>query len=254
MKIKFQPPHQDDFIRALIAWPVLLVALLLGAGLGALFHAVFPPPFRAEASVVVDNNLEKSLPTAPDRDVFYFLARETDKLEALAWSDSVLGAVSKADDRLTVAELRQGVLELSQPSDGTWHFYAVAADPKQAATLASTWAESFTRTTREAVDTAVKLDAAQTALKNLTNAEQACATDCRSYLDAISELEKQIAGLEESSLGINPNVQIAATQIAAVPVARISSLGNAMLAGSAAGLLLVFLGLLLFIPRAEEKD
>jgi capsular polysaccharide biosynthesis protein len=253
MKINFQPPHRDDFIRALSAWQILLAAVFLGAILGAGINAVFPPPYRASATVVVDNNLEKSLPAAPDRDVFYFLARETDKLEALAWSDAVLDQTAQQAGDVSTADLRQGILELSQPSDGAWHFYAVSSDPKQAARLATAWAETFTQTVKKGIDTAVQLDAAQSALTKLTAEGKACTANCQNYLDSIAALEKQVSTLEAASLGINPNVQIASTQKAVAPQKRIGSAGNAVLAGASAALLLAFFGLLLFV-RAEGKE
>jgi capsular polysaccharide biosynthesis protein len=252
MKLQFGTPHRDDFIRALSAWQILLAAVLLGGLVGAAVYAIFPPPYRASATVVVDNNLEKSLPAAPDRDVFYFLARETDKLEAVAWSDVVLDQVAQKDGKTSTADLRQGMLELSQPSDGAWHFYAVDSNPKWAAELATAWADSFTQTTKSAIDTAVKLDAAQAALQKITTEGKACTENCQTYLDSMTELEKQIFTLENASLGINPNVQIASTQKAVAPKARISRMGNAVLAGAAAALLLTFLGLLLFV-REDKK-
>lgn len=247
-----QSPNREDVFRVLSAWQVLLAAILIGGLIGGGFYYLTPPPYRASATVVVDNNLEKSLPTAPDRDVFYFLARETNKLEALAWSDAVLDQAAKQAGKVTAAQLQQGMLELSQPSDGAWHFYAVDANPKRAAELANAWADAFTQAAHQGIDNAVQLDAARSALANLTAEGKACQENCQTYLDAISTLEKQISVLEGASLGINPNVQIAATQKAVAPKTRLSYAGNYVLAGAATGLLLTILGLLFFVHPREK--
>jgi hypothetical protein len=44
---------------------------------------------------------------------------------------------------LTVRELREGKLQLSQPAEAGWHFYADDRDAQRAETLASAWAQSF---------------------------------------------------------------------------------------------------------------
>lgn len=137
------PPTFDDLYRLLCAWRLWLVGALLGGLLGMAVYAVFPPEYRARATVVVDFNVEQSWPEIPDREVFYFLERETRKLVELAWADETLQAVADANG-LDVATLRSGVLILSQPSDGGWHFYADSADAVLAAKLAADWAEAFT--------------------------------------------------------------------------------------------------------------
>ena len=88
-------PTCENFTDALSAWRLLLVATLIGGLLGAAIYQLWTPPYRAMAKVVVDQNLEQALPAAPDREVFYFLERETQKLEEFARSDAVLGQVAE---------------------------------------------------------------------------------------------------------------------------------------------------------------
>lgn len=137
------PPTFDDLLRLLRAWRLWLLGALLGGLFGMAVYAAFPPEYRARATVMVDFNVEQSWAEIPDREVFYFLDREARKLVELAWADDVLQTVAE-DAGLDGTTLRSGVLTLSQPSDGGWHFYADSADAGLAAKLAGAWAEAFT--------------------------------------------------------------------------------------------------------------
>ncbi len=142
MKNLLTPPTFDDFLTLLRAWRLWLVGALLGGLLGMAVYAVFPPAYRARAIVMVDLNVEKNFPISPDREIFYYLDRETRQLQEIAWSDAVLQEVS-GKNRLSVVDLRSGTLSLSQPGDGGWHFYADSADSGLAAKLARDWALAF---------------------------------------------------------------------------------------------------------------
>jgi capsular polysaccharide biosynthesis protein len=139
----FSPPSIDDLIRLLKAWRFWSVGALVGALIGAAIYYVAPPPYRAHATVLVDFNLEQAWPQETDRQQFYYLERETRKLEDIAWSDMVMEMVVEANPDVTLQELRNGKLSLSQPADGGWHFYADDTDPGRAASLASTWSQVF---------------------------------------------------------------------------------------------------------------
>lgn len=143
MKLLLAPATFDDLLRLLRAWRLWLLGALLGGLLGMAVYVLFPPEYRARATVIVDFNVEQSWPEIPDREVFYFLDRETRKLVELAWADDTLQAVAAQTD-VDLATLRSGLLTLSQPSDGGWHFYADSADAVLAAKLASAWAQAFT--------------------------------------------------------------------------------------------------------------
>ncbi len=145
MNLLFSPPSLDDLTRLLKAWRFWLLAAVIGALLGAAIYFVVPPPYRARATVNVDFNLETAWPQETDRQQFYYLERETRKLEEIAWSDSVLRAVADADGKVTVRELREGKLQLSQPAEAGWHLFADDKDAKRAEALVSTWAESFAK-------------------------------------------------------------------------------------------------------------
>ena len=139
----FAPPSIDDLIRLLKAWRFWSVGALIGAMIGAGVYYLAPPPYRAHATVLVDFNLEQAWPKETDRQQFYYLERETRKLEEIAWSDTVMQQVAGTTSDFTPNELRNGKLSLSQPAEGGWHFYAEDVNPEQAAALASSWSQVF---------------------------------------------------------------------------------------------------------------
>lgn len=151
MNLLLAPPVFDDLLHLLRAWRLWLSGALLGGLLGLGVYALFPPEYRARATVMVDFNVEQSWTELPDREVFYYLDREARKLVELAWSDETLRAVA-AQTGVEMTLLRSGTLTLSQPSDGGWHFYADSADPVLAARLAAGWAQAFTATAARSAD------------------------------------------------------------------------------------------------------
>src|SRR3990172_8712176 len=139
----FSAPSIDALTRLLKAWRFWSVGALAGAVLGTALFYVAPPPYRARATVNVDFNLEEAWPQETDRQQFYYLERETRKLEEIAWSDEMMRVVADASG-LDVSVLRKDVLRLSQPAEAGWHFYADDRDPERAESLAATWAQAFT--------------------------------------------------------------------------------------------------------------
>ena len=139
----FSPPSMDDLIRLLKAWRFWSVGALIGALLGAAAYYLAPPPYRAHATVLVDFNLEQAWPEETDRQQFYYLERETRKLEEIALSDAVLQTVVDVNGNVTLQVLRKGKLSLGQPAEGGWHFYADDEDPERAAAIAASWSQTF---------------------------------------------------------------------------------------------------------------
>ena len=138
MNFLFPPPSLDDLIHLLKAWRFWVLGALVGSLIGAATYYIAPPPYRARAVVNVDFNFEQAFPENTDRQDFYYLEREARKLVELAWSDDVLSQLNFPAD-----ELRDGKLNLSQPAEAGWHFYADDRDPQQAEELASAWATAF---------------------------------------------------------------------------------------------------------------
>lgn len=138
-----RPPAHDDLLRLLAAWRVWIGGALVGAAIATIVYLLAPPPYRAQATVLVDQNVEQVIPQEQtDLRKYTYLQRETDKLVEIAWSDQTLLRVT-AQTGLPIARLRDGRLHLSQPSDGGWHFLADAPDPGTASALASAWAGAF---------------------------------------------------------------------------------------------------------------
>lgn len=162
----FSPPSLDDLIRLLKAWRFWVLGAVVGASLGAALFYVAPPPYRARATVNVDFNLEEAWPAETDRQQFYYLERETRKLEEIAWSDEVMEAVADASD-VDISTLREDMLSLSQPAEAGWHFYADDRDRAKAESIASTWALAFAEQAQAdlaaqvGLNSFVRVDAAQ---------------------------------------------------------------------------------------------
>ena len=213
----FASSSVDDLIELLQAWRFWLLSGLVGALIGGLVYLVFPPDFRARATVVVDFNMEQAWPVDSDRELFYYLEREARKLEDVARSDKTLGMVTNEVGDVTISELRDGILELSEPSDGGWHFYANASSPARAEQLASAWAEAFISEVQGGIQTAVALDAARKALEaNPAN----------------DELLSNVTELESKSLGITPELQISLMQASQLNPQRRVSLATYIFAGA----------------------
>ncbi len=139
MKYIFRSPSLDDLTNLLKAWRFWTLGAMIGALIGVVIFYISPPPYQARATVNVDFNLEEAFPTDNDRQYFYYLEREARKMIEIAWSDDVLSSLSD----FSVQDLRDEKLNLSQPAEAGWHFYAIDDDPQIASNLASAWANAF---------------------------------------------------------------------------------------------------------------
>jgi capsular polysaccharide biosynthesis protein len=165
MNFIFSTPTLEDFIRLLRAWRFWVLGAMVGALISVAAYSIAPPPYRARATVNVDFNLEQAWPQDVDRQQFYYLEREVRKLEEIAWSDDVIGPLS-SEFGIPVEELRAGKLQLSQPAEAGWHFYADDPNPQTAANMASAWANAFVQKAEDEIlagniNEFVKLDATQ---------------------------------------------------------------------------------------------
>ncbi len=229
-------PSADELIGLLMAWRVWVAGGIAGAVIAAIIYLIAPPTFRAQATVIVDLNVEQVVNyETPDRNLNYFLERESSKLVELAWSDGVLSEVA-AQTGYSVADLRSGVLQLSQPSDGGWRFYAYSPDPARAQRTAAAWAQVFHQhAMREA---ALGLQMYQ--IQN----------DILLASGDVAAMQAQYDALRQQSFGIDPFLDVSLAQVTDLPVSRRIPLGAAMAAGSLLGALGLAWGLL-FVGKKE---
>ena len=238
MKWLLSPPTLNDFLRLLRAWKFWLIFSLIGAILGAGAYFIFPPDYRAQATVVVDFNVEENWQNSPDKEIFYYLEREARKLVEVAWADETVGAISQEMPDLTVASLRQERLQLSQPQDGAWHFYAEDPNPARAERIVSLWAESFNQQAQKGAAAALALNSIKIALEN-------------GEVNP-ADVEAEIARLESESLGISAYLQTSLSQKESLPVSRKTHLGAYIFFGASGMLFLSALGIL-FRGNANEE-
>lgn len=224
------PPSLDDFLRLLRAWKFWFLTSVAGALVGAAVYVIVPPMYRAQATVVVDFNIEESWTYGADRDVYYYLERESRKLEEVARADETVDAVAAAFPDLTVSDLRNERLHLSQPEDGAWHFYADDPAPARAEEMVSFWAERFVEQTRIGAANATALKAITIALEN---------GDVE-----LADVEAELARLEARSLGISSYLEVALMQQENLTITRRNSLGEYVFFGAVTMLVLSALGVL----------
>jgi hypothetical protein len=143
MKWLFKSPSVEEVIHLLAAWRIWLLGALVGGIVACLVYLFFPPPYRAQVTMLIDHNVELVIPQEEeDTRRFYYLQEENDKLIEVVWSDRVLEEVS-SQSGIPVEELRADYLHLSQPGDGGWHLIADSPDPLQAQAIASAWGHAF---------------------------------------------------------------------------------------------------------------
>jgi hypothetical protein len=231
----FAPPSSSDLDRLLKAWRFWLLAALIGGLLGAAFYFLAPPAYRARASVQVDFNIEEAYTPTADKQAFYYLEREVRKLQDVAFSDAVLQAVADKVGGVTIAELRDEKLLLSQPGDAGWHFFAEDSDPKRAEAFASAWADAFMAQIKDAATASMTLQSFHAEIQN------GCGGNC-------SSIESKIADLEARSQGISPYVEVGPLQTKQLPIARKLNISTYLLVGALTAWAIGALAVLFFQP------
>lgn len=236
----------DSIMRVLQSWRLWVVGALVGALIAAGVYLVIPPPYRAEAVVVVDHNIEDVYDIPYSRQ-FYFMGRETRKLQALAWSDETMQIVADQVGDVSVLELREKVLSLSQPQDGAWSFFADHKDPVRAEEIASVWAKAFYQQVLDGIEISEYLVVIRYEINQIYG-------ENRKYSggEALNIAEQLHPYLEESE-GISPYVEVTLSQTENLHVERTAPLSVYILAGSMIGACLFALAAL-FMLRAEEID
>ena len=237
----FQAPSSDDLTRLLKAWRFWLLAALLGGLLGAAIYFLAPPAYRVRAVVQIDFNIEEAYKPTQDKQSFYYVEREVRKLQDLAYSDAVMQAVVDQVGGVTVEELREGKLLLSQPGDAGWHFFAEDRDPQRAKTLASAWATAFNDKVKEAASASMALQSYHAQI------EAGCGDQC-------ADLESRIADLESRAQGISPYVESSLLQSENLTAKRKLNLSTYIIVGAISLMLVSALAILFISPRKPTAN
>ena len=241
MSFLLTPPSSDDLTRLLKAWRFWLLAALIGGLLGTLIYFLAPPAYRVRATVQIDFNIEEAYKPTQDKQSFYYVEREVRKLEDLAYSDAVMRSVVDKVSGVTVNELREGKLLLSQPGDAGWHFFAEDSDPQRAKALASAWASAFNDKVKEAASASMTLQSYHAQI------EAGCGTEC-------ADLESRIADLESRAQGISPYVESSLLQSENLTAKRKLNLSTYILVGAIVSMILGALAILFISPRKPTAN
>jgi capsular polysaccharide biosynthesis protein len=245
-KVLLYDDSHDSVLRLLQSWRLWLIGAVVGALVAALLYAVFPPPHRARAVVVVDHNLEEVWEIQPAKQ-FYFLGREARKLEELAWSDDVLQQVADQVGDVTVRELRDEILSLSQPDDGGWHFFADWRDPQRAELIAGTWAQVFYQEVLAGMEVSYELEVMRREIPLIMESSPDISSG-----EAANLVSRMMPDLEESK-GISPYLEVTLSQVENLKIKRKVPLSLYVLAGAGIGMCAFAYAGLVFL-RAEEDN
>ncbi len=223
----------ENIFKVLSSWRLYIIGAFLGSLFGFAVYTISPPDYRAQATIIVDHNAEEAWVFFPDRQIFHFFERETQKLEAVAWADDTLDLTTQELGEFSLSDLRDEYLVLSYPEDGPWHFYGVHPDPVVAQSLASAWAEAFVTQAKNGIEISTKLEAARDELENIL------AEDPNASLNLINPLLDEIDALHEETKGISSYFEIAISEIEELPVSR-PGISLYLLGGSIIGVFVVF--------------
>jgi capsular polysaccharide biosynthesis protein len=236
----------DSLVRVLMSWKLWVLGAAIGALAATAVYMLFPPPYRARAVVVIDHNLESVWKFAPAQN-FYFLGRESRKLEELAWSDKTLDPVAEEFEGISVSDLRKEILSLSHPADGGWQLWADHEDRDLAEAIAGKWAEVFVDQIYAGMDTSMELELARMEVNEVLL--QYPEMNPEEIHDLIDRMSVEL----DATSGISPWLEVYLAQGSDLVVARSVLLSIYVLAGSIIGAF-GLMGLTLFFIRSEEYD
>jgi capsular polysaccharide biosynthesis protein len=195
VEISFKSLYQHLIQR----WYLLVGVGLVGAVAASLIVFVAPKKYRAQAVVMVDQQVELAVPPSSPVDDVLYVSRETVRLEELSYSDSLWEAVYALVDTpefeaeiAATGDLRESV-RAPHYQDGAWYFTAEHTDPAFAAALANAWAESFTATLQGWVETAQEEHSLQAQIDELAILQAANIDECAQLhwaADRVAEIRR----------------------------------------------------------------
>lgn len=236
----------DTLVKVLQSWRLWLLGAVAGALFAWAVYALFPPPYRARAIIVIDHNLEEVWDFAPS-DNFYFLARETRKLKNLAWSDETIQRVVDQVEGTDIAGLRDEILMMTQPADGGWYLWAEDRHPERAEEIANAWAYAFRDQIFEGMETSAELEQMREEIN------QYLLENPGMQAHEVQRLIEQTEPLLAQTKGISPYLDVYVAQSEDLYTGRSVGQPVYLLAGSAAGAFGAALAALL-VSRPEKDD
>lgn len=245
-----QRDSPDQILRVLQSWRLWVFGAVIGALLGGGVYALFPPPFRAQGSVVVDYNIEDFWSTKLNVQYAFFYQRETKKLEAIAYSDETLELVTDQIAGVSIQDLRAGKLILSYPYEGVWHFWADDVDPQQAELIVKAWVEAFSVRVHESIEVAFELDALRKEFNQFLSENPNIDKnhpDIDRYFDQLVDLAKKVDG-------VSPYIDISLSQTESLPVNRSVSASAYLLVGSFVGAGVASVTALFFLSQNNKTN
>lgn len=237
----------DSVVRVLQSWRMWLGGAVLGALIASLIYLVFPPDYRARAVVVVDHNLESVWKFAPAQN-FYFLGRETRKLEILAWNDDTLGMVADDIDGITISELRTEILSLSHPADGGWYLWADHPDRDMAEEIAGAWADAFVDQIYAGMETSAELEYQREEINKILLDHKTMNPD------EVHNLIDEMSLLLDKTTGISPWLEIDLAQGENLMVTRKVLQSVYILSGSLIGACVMAMATLVLYRVEDENE
>jgi hypothetical protein len=237
----------DTVVRVLQSWRLWFGGAILGALLATLIYCVFPPDYRARAVVVIDHNLESVWEFAPAQN-FYFLGRETRKLEELAWNDETMQLLVDEVDGFTVSKLRNEILSLSHPADGGWHLWADHPDRDTAEELAGAWARVFVEQIYAGMGTSEELEYQREEINKILLEYKGMNPD------EVYNLIDRMSPLLDKTSGISPWLEVDLAQGENLMVTREVLLSVYVLAGSLIGACGMALATMVFYRVEDENE
>ena len=245
-----QSDSPDHILRVLQSWRLWVFGAVIGALLGWGVYALFPPPFRAQGSLVVDYNIEDFWSTKLNIQYAFFYQRETKKLKAIAYSDETLEIVTAQIAGVSIQDLRSGKLILSYPYEGVWHFWADDVDPLQAEILVKAWVEAFDERVHNSIEVAPELDTLRKEFNQFLSENpdiDKSHPDLDRYFDQLTDLSKMIDG-------VSPYIDISFSQTDSLPVNRSVSASTYLLVGSFVGAGVAVLTALFFLSQNNKTN
>jgi hypothetical protein len=179
-------------------WHLMVAFGLFGALLATIITGLGPERYRAQAVVMVDQQVDLALPPLSPMDDVLYVSRETVRLEDLSYADILWEEVldrltsSQFDSEFGSIEELQTFVSAPHYQDGAWYFTAVHPDPNLAVELSNAWAEAFVGTVQSWVETAQLEISLQSQLETVAGLQASVGDSCGQLDRAWADVDETI--------------------------------------------------------------